>query len=153
MLRPRQIAERLGVPYERVRCLIAAGALPAVNLSPRNRRPSWWVEESDLFHFLKLRRSGAGVSPTASAEVKASLPASWGSPAPRTSGASGASGAAPGEPVVRGGRGVDAGVGGDQLVQTASVRPMRARRSKPQRVPSDEALAFMRKVMSCERVA
>ncbi len=146
MLRPREIAERLGVPYERVRCLIAAGALPAVNLSPRNRRPSWWVEESDLYHFLKLRRSDAKPGSATVAAVKAAIPATWTPALP-------ASGATAQKPVPTGGRGVESGIGGDQLVETANVKPLKMRRSKAPRIPSDEALAFMRKVMSGERVA
>lgn len=72
MLRPRQIAERLGVPYERVRVLIHEGCLPAVDLSPNPKRPTYWVKEQDLDQFLAARKVGAPAAAARQARARAS---------------------------------------------------------------------------------
>ncbi len=56
LLKPREVADRLGVCVQIVRQHIAAKRLPAINVSAGNGRKTWRVDPSDLSAF-ELRRA------------------------------------------------------------------------------------------------
>ncbi len=49
---PPQAQKTFGIPADTLRRLIAAGKLPAVNVSIGSEKPRWKVRESDLREFL-----------------------------------------------------------------------------------------------------